>query len=333
MPGDRTSEPVYEMLWDCPACDTAKLLGKTHRYCPSCGSPQDPTKRYFPPEGEEVAVQDHVFFGVDKACPACETPNSAAASNCGSCGSPLDEAAQVEMIDEEEDPPTEPGVPRRPPSEPKSRKGLFGCLAIVLLVIVGVVVATQWTKTSAFTVQGHAWERTVEIEELETVSESAWCDSKPSDAWSVTTKSKERSTRSVPDGETCTPKNVDQGAGTFKKVEKCTPKTKSVPVYDDWCTYKVDRWKTARKVDARGKGLEPSPTWPTVKVDGCKRLGCTREGKRSEAYEVHFIDAEGETHDCSFAQERWAKMAVGGGFGGELTVIGSSIKCESLVAQ
>jgi hypothetical protein len=331
MPGDQFSEPVYEMLWDCPACGSEKLLGKTHRYCPSCGSPQDPDRRYFPPEDEKVPVQDHVFYGVDRSCPACETPNSANSSNCGSCGSPLEEGAQVKKV---QDGP-KPEQPQAAGTEPakKSRKGLFGCLALVLVIIAGVLVVTQWTQTSTFTVQGHSWERTVQIEVFKSVSESGWCDSKPAAAKFVHSKSKERSTQQVPDGEICTNKNVDNGDGTFRKVKECKPKTKSVPVYDDWCTYTVDRWKNARVAKAAAKGLDPSPSWPQVKVDGCRHLGCEREGKRSEKYQVILKDPDGGTHDCDKAQPRWSEMAVGSSWAGETTVIGGMIDCESLLPQ
>jgi hypothetical protein len=37
---------TYEMLWDCGYCATRALLGKSHRFCPSCGAPQDPIERY-----------------------------------------------------------------------------------------------------------------------------------------------------------------------------------------------------------------------------------------------------------------------------------------------
>ena len=51
-----SSGGIFEMLWDCGFCGTGQLLGKTNRYCPSCGAPQDETKRYFPPPGKEVAA-------------------------------------------------------------------------------------------------------------------------------------------------------------------------------------------------------------------------------------------------------------------------------------
>ena len=43
---------TYQMLWDCSYCDSKKLLGITHRHCPGCGAPQDPSKRYYPKDDE-----------------------------------------------------------------------------------------------------------------------------------------------------------------------------------------------------------------------------------------------------------------------------------------
>ena len=45
------SEKVYE-LWACRYCGSRKLLGKSHRHCPSCGAPQQNAPRYFPADAE-----------------------------------------------------------------------------------------------------------------------------------------------------------------------------------------------------------------------------------------------------------------------------------------
>lgn len=90
-----TGSKTYEMLWDCRFCGTSGLLGLTHRFCPSCGAPQDPETRYFPDDDHKVAVEDHVYAGADRRCPACTTPNSAKSEFCGSRGGPLTDAAAV----------------------------------------------------------------------------------------------------------------------------------------------------------------------------------------------------------------------------------------------
>src|SRR5688572_8757657 len=89
------SEAVYEMVWDCKYCGQKKLLGLTHRFCAGCGGPQDPASRYFPPDNEKVAVNDHQFVGADVACPACKQPMGRAAKCCTHCGSPIDKGVEV----------------------------------------------------------------------------------------------------------------------------------------------------------------------------------------------------------------------------------------------
>ena len=64
-------DAVFEMLWECAYCGTRGLLGKTHRFCPRCGAPQDTTRRYFPSDEERVAVRDHAYVGADRLCAAC----------------------------------------------------------------------------------------------------------------------------------------------------------------------------------------------------------------------------------------------------------------------
>ncbi len=83
-----TDRRTYQMLWDCPSCGTCKLLGLTHRFCPNCGAPQDPTLRYFPPQDEAIAVEDHPLVGPDWRCSGCDAPNHARATFCGACGAP-----------------------------------------------------------------------------------------------------------------------------------------------------------------------------------------------------------------------------------------------------
>jgi len=219
-----TDERTYQMLWDCPFCGTKKLLGLDHRHCPSFGATQDPEWRYFPPEEEKIAVEDHEFTGADKSCPACDTANSSKTAFCVNCGSPMDGSKGVQTRSDQvqaegtafgEESATEAradfkaqkdaarAVKTTPPPKKKSKIGcVIGCLVVgVVVVITLIAVAVLWQKPAAVRVVGHSWERTIDIEEYRTVSESEWCDSKPSDAYSVRQESKERSKRKVEDGE------------------------------------------------------------------------------------------------------------------------------------
>ncbi|MBT9313561.1 hypothetical protein [Leptothoe kymatousa] len=83
---------VYQMLWDCQFCGTAKLLAKTHRACPKCRAPQDPSRRYLPSDADTVEVKNYTFQGKDKQCAACDALNGATANFCRSCGTSLTDA-------------------------------------------------------------------------------------------------------------------------------------------------------------------------------------------------------------------------------------------------
>ena len=230
--------PTYEMFWDCESCGATKLLGKSHRHCPTCGSPQDPQRRYFPAEHEKVAVEDHEFVGVDRECEACETPNSAAAVHCVNCGAPMDGSAAVsrrerlkagdqsgsleadgELPDpedgsEEEDPGESDGVdPSRDPrtSERETPSPLSLTERISRLdervklgcggaLILAVVALFMWSEPTEVEVTGHHWERSVQVLRFTTVSEGDWCDAMPSDAYSVSRSTQQRGTSSSTEG-------------------------------------------------------------------------------------------------------------------------------------
>jgi hypothetical protein len=321
---------TFQMLWDCPSCDTPKLLGLDHRYCPNCGFPQAAEKRYFPAEGEEIAVADHVYHGVDWQCPGCDTPNSAAAQFCGSCGSPREGDAKDVGIKDDTPPPPPPEPPK------KSKKGcfIFGCGGLLLVALVFAAVAIFWKKDVALEVTGHSWERSIEIEKFQAVSESDWCDSMPSKAYSVSRSREVRDHKQVADGETCTTKNVDKGDGSFEKVEECKTKYREEPIYDDKCSYKVDKWKTARTAKADGSSLSDTPAWPDVgSLRGGSGLGAERQGSKRETYTVHYREGDGDTHDCAFAESKWKTATVGSTWSAEAGVMFSNLDCDSLSAN
>jgi len=356
-----TDDRTYQMLWDCPYCGTKKLLGLDHRHCPSCGGTQDPEWRYFPSDDEKIAVQDHEFAGADKACPACGTANSSKTAFCVNCGSPMDESAAVktrsDQVQAEGTAFGEEGVSAaradfkdrkdaaraaQQPSEPPKKKGkgspkgkiacVAGCLLIGVVALIAVVaVAVLWKKPASVKVVGHSWERAIDIEEYKTVSESDWCDSKPSGAYSVRKESKVRSHKKVEDGEECSTRRVDNGDGTFSEKRECKPKYREEPVYDDWCSYSVDRWTKDRTVRATGGSLAETPDWPDPNLSRtgtCK--GCEREGPRSETYTVQFADPDGKSHDCDFGQSTWSGYAVGSEYESSVGVLTGKLDCGNL---
>jgi hypothetical protein len=338
----------YQMLWDCPSCDTPKLLGLEHRHCPSCGAAQDPTRRYYPSAADQIAVADHRYTGADKICPACESPAAAIAHNCANCGSALDGARGVTQraaqqasgsayeTDDAKRARAELEAKRRgaqaPSPPPASGRGKFVVLAVILALVVGAVVFFTWKKEVGLEVASHSWTREIEIETQSLVTETAWRDGVPAGAQSLSCSRAERSTRKVPDGERCSKERRDLGDGTFKEVEVCTPKFRSEPVYDDRCTYVIPRWVRARMATATGASVRDEPRWPEVRLartGSC--IGCEREGSRSERYTVELVEHPGERrHSCEFAQARWAGLTVGSTWHAKARMIGGGLDCDTL---
>lgn len=316
---------TYEMQWDCEYCGTGKLLGLTHRFCPNCGAAQNPDKRYFPAEKDKVAVKDHVYSGADKICPACSNPNGAKAGFCSQCGSPLSEAVSAKLHEDK------PAAPKPAGNQTPSKKTGIKWLIITLAVLTGIAaLLIFWTTEVALSVTGHSWEREIKIENYGPRSESAWCDQMPGDAYQVEKRREERSKRKIPDGETCRTERTDQGDGTYREVNKCVPKYRYEPVYDDRCYFSVDRWAYARSVKAEGKNKEPY--WPkfSLKREGvCK--GCERAGDKKEALFLHLEDSKNvKLYTCEVQNALWQSAQIKSHWQMEVGAITGGARCGSL---
>lgn len=314
---------VFEMWWDCGHCDTKGLLGASNRFCPNCGAQQDAASRYFPPAGQESAA-NHDFDGADVACPACNTPNGAKAHNCRNCGSPLDGSAPVATVADRSSAPKQPVAAAK---KPWPWKWIIGAAVALLLGCCGITMF--WTKEIPLTVAGHSWERTIDVETMTATRDSDWCDSMPSDAYGVSRSRKQRSTNKIPDGETCTTRDVDRGNGTFERRQECKTKYREEPVYDQHCSYTVDRWKVTRTAKAGAAGLDCS--WPAVgALRGGAGLGAEREGSRGEKYSLQLKGEDGKAYTCTLPEAKW--RAVTDGFKKVIPVgvITSSPECDKL---
>lgn len=330
--GRSFDEPVYEMFWDCAYCGAEKLLGVTHRHCPQCGAAQDPKARYFPPEEEKVAVQDHVYFGADWKCENCGTPNSNKADFCGNCGAPKDGNQQVDLAHERKE-----ETPPPPPQEPKASGGGgvgryiagCGCLSVLALAVF-CGISAMWTRADSATVTAHNWEYTIQIQEFRAEREDDWCDQMPAQAYDVRRSQKQRDTKRVQDGETCKTKNVDNGDGSFRQVQECKPKYIEKPVYDQHCAYKIDKWADAQV--AREKGNDLSPRWPQPRIKTCPsaRVGCQRQGAKNQTHNLVLTDSGGTTHTCAVSESKWRALKDGAKVEVAKQVIGGGVDCSSL---
>lgn len=318
---------VFEMFWDCAFCDTKALLGKSNRFCPNCGAQQDASKRYFPPPGKEIAA-NHEYDGADKQCPACQTPNGAKAHNCRSCGSPLDGAGEVNRVADRSS--AAPKVAQAAAQKKKSKWPLIIGVTLGVLALF-CLVSMFWTRDVGCTVTAHAWERTIDIERMTAVSDSAWCDSMPHDAYSVSRSREQRSTKKIPDGETCTTRDVDRGDGTFERKQECRTKYREEPIYDDRCHFTVDRWKVSRTVRAAGQGTSPAPQWPEVSLSRTgSSLGAERAGSKNEKYTLSLKGEDQKSYSCTVNATRWASIADGHKKVIPIGVITGSPECDKL---
>ncbi len=231
--------------------------------------------------------------------------------------------------------------------------------SIAIVVIAALVtggIALFSTKTVAVTVTATQWERSVETEELVTLTLEDWSDKVPYDGIEVSRTKKQRNTKeeyshtetrisertsqkSV--GESteqyvCGTKVVDKGNGFFEdKYKNCDRKvteyedvvvTKTyttdiyndVPVYDNWVTYRVKRWVTAFYTTANGSA---EPYWPTPVVNrGNQRAG----DDRHETYSVTVVDQDGNSYTMTTSNYgQWSRLHVGSETTGEVNQFGS----------
>lgn len=342
---------TYQMLWDCKYCGTKKLLGVTHRFCPNCGAAQDPASRYFPSDDEKIALEDHEYYGEDLICPACGTANSGNSHNCRQCGAPLEGAAhasklgdQVRAENEQFDTSGSRDLAMeqhqadmaRIQAQSAAKKGINWVAVIAVVAIIAcigaVLAAVFWTRGGSAQVTGHAWEREIDIEALGPVQESAWCDSMPGDAYSVSRRQEQRDTRRVQDGEECSVRRVDNGDGSFSERRECRPTYREEPIYDDRCYFTVDRWRVVRAVTADGDSLAESPQWPQLnlaRTGSC--IGCEREASRRETYTVELRMQDNEQpFTCTFNQDRWQQFPVGSQWQVKVSVVTGQADCGSL---
>ena len=325
-------ETYYEMLWDCAQCNTTGLLGDSHRHCPTCGAAQDPSKRYFPEPGQEIEAKNHQFVGADWRCTYCNSPNSAASAHCTNCGAGQDGTKPVALIVDAVAAP----VITPPVVQPRAPRWRWA-LAVLALLAVAVWTLFFNTHDTSAMVSGRTWQREIQVEQFGPVSNSAWCDSLPSDAYAVSQSREQRSTRQIADGEVCHDVRIDKGDGTFVKNRECSTRYRSEPIYDMRCRYQVNRWRSVRTVKA-GTENALAPMWPSMGVPNgvgsglssglAGGMGAEREGPRSERYVLN-LELNGKRSSCNVSEAVWNKYQEGASLPIKTRMIGG-VDCSSL---
>lgn len=308
---------------------------------------------------------DHPYHGADKVCPACDSPNAGIATFCTTCGTDLSKARSAVARDEKLLTETDDARAAReeaaarkaaerdaaerahaaasgvnlPPPPSQAAEGTGGggggkkflILAALVAVCAGLFAVFGWKKEAAVEVTGHAWSRSIAVEELRAVSDSAWKDQIPAGGYDVRNcRQDQRDTQKVADGETCTDKRVDKADGSFEKVRDCTPTYKEEPVYDTKCDYSVQRWTVADTLNAAGSALTPAPAWPPAPEATGAGVGARRPGSRTETYTVRFKDIAGASLDCTVDEAKWGSLAVGSRWKAQVGVVTGALDCSAL---
>lgn len=356
---------TYQMLWDCSYCGAQKLLARDHKHCPNCGGAQDPSWRYFPADEDKVKVEDHVYVGKDVICRACEAPNAANAAFCSACGAELDGSKQVRLraeqavgegeafgadsakaaraeakaekaaADAARRAATDAAHGAPPPDEKKGGMGGklagLGCVGLLIGAALCGGVFMFWKKDAQLQAASLGWTATIAVEEKQSVSESAWKDQVPAGAERVSCRPEKRSTKSVPDGETCKNVRKDQGDGTFKESKQCTPKTREEAVMADKCSYTVNKWVKTREAKATGDKAQKL-SWPDPKLrrtGDC--VGCERAGAKAEIYTIQWTEVGGKkAHSCEAPRSVWDKVKVGDKYAVPMGVVSGKLDCSKL---
>lgn len=324
-------EQVFQMLWDCRFCNTQKLLGLDHRHCPNCGATQDPAWRYFPsPEDiKYVTDADYVYAGVDKICPFCQTPNSAAAKFCKQCGGDLSgavDAAQQNLADHASvsgvrndvvkdkfnaDLNAAKAKPKRAPIE-------WLLIALIGIVLCVGAVYALFFQTSAVTlaVTDVAWSRAITVERFVTSRQSDWQDSMRAGAYNVSCSPRQRSYTESEQYQ-CGSEMRDRGDGSGVQVPKYCSRSVTKYRNDNYCSYSVDSWVFARKLENTGTVDQPL-TWPAFTPLQTTGIGAERAGASVETLIVRFrqppqngADAQDRSYNPPDVNQ-WKTFRVGG---------------------
>lgn len=335
---------VREGRWDCRYCGSQGIRGRDIA-CPACGHVRDKEVRfYLPEEADEVldaALLQRAKSGVDWLCAFCGTSNVATAEQCRQCGASKADSNQhqAEQTYTLENVPRSAKAPKPTPAPappPPSKSGGCGSVvaiaAVLLLFFVGLGAWLLWPRSSEMAVTGYRWERTIAIEELQTVTEEGW--DVPAGGRRLSERQAVYGYNQVLTGYETRTRNVseqvqvgteaypcgqrDLGNGFFEEVlcdrpiyETRTrsetyeePIYQSVPIMRTSYTYEIDRWRvvTTRRVGGTNRRAE----WPTLNLRDNQRAGA-----RTEQYIVVLEDGNRRRYELEVSQAQWEALREG----------------------
>ena len=340
---------IVEGYWDCKYCDNKGISG-LEKHCPACGHPQDEGTKFYVKDKKvyvDEAKASQYGKGADWTCAYCGSLNRHDALVCAGCGADREENTgdYFENQVKQEAKAREKAEAENPtPVKAKPGKGryiFFGILlAIIAFIVIGAIPKHKSSEISA-----KSWDRAIEVESYETVSESDW--EVPSGG-TVTDKKEEiksydhvidhyetvevEKSREVEDGYDISNEYIDNGDGTFTEEEVKTPRYKTeyyteteeqpvykdVPVYATKYYYDIDKWIYNRTEEASGEGDEV-PYWPEHSLTDNER-----DGKTTEEYIVTCTTDKGKVYTVEVNGSLYEELKLGDGV--EITIEYGNIK-------
>jgi len=338
---------IREGRWDCQYCGAIGNLGR-HRQCHNCNHSRSADTRFYQADDAELTdkrLERQALVGPDWICQFCGTSNAGDIHVCGSCGAPRDETTQDQQVIDYGvgEAPTsgdmtfdeEPAAVSPATTKARSKLPLVAILAIgaVLVICLGIVAFLLFGGSDAeVTVSGFEWQRTVDIEAFQTVTEEDW--SLPTGGRLISQREEIQHYDQVVDHYETRQREVseevkvgvesyvcgqrDLGNGFFEDIE-CDrdiyetqshsenyeePIYVSVPVYQTLFVYDIDKWLVMRTETSSGR--DHSPYWPRANLESDER-----EGGKIEAYSMSFVDGDGKIYEWETELNQWQGFEQG----------------------
>lgn len=340
---------IREGRWDCQYCGAIGNFGRD-RACNNCGKSRPEGTKFYLADDAEVTdkrLLRQAQIGPDWICEFCGTSNAADKHICGSCNAPRADTTPDQEIKEyapgeapdsgdmtfDDEPQPAAEAETKPRSKASASAILIGIGAIIVLCI-GIVIAfvVFGGSSSEARVAGFEWQRSLEVEAFQTVTEEDW--TVPQGGRIVDQRQDihhydqildhyEPRQREVPEqvqvGErTFVCGQRDLGNGFFEDIQ-CTepvyetqyrtetydePIYRQEPVYQTLYTYDIDKWDTVRVEEASGR--DHSPFWPRADLGENER-----EGQRSERYVIIFTDGDEKSYQWETSFDEWQRYEQG----------------------
>lgn len=324
---------IREGKWDCSSCGSKDIPGG-QKFCPSCGASRDQKEKISRnPDAPEITAKtilQEAMSGPEWNCEHCGSANSNRSDVCKTCSAPRGSSPHrsTGRILAQPETDEEVAISKTTFHEPTSQFGiksvlpLVGAAALILAVLFSVYFFFIQTKSSPARVAGFSWERSINVEQLNTYQGEGW--DPPTGARVQNSAYLPHGSKSVFDHyedvevqvsyevkvgeEYCGSTNLDNGyiqddycdvfETRYRTEIESEPVYVTVVIYDFYYWYEYDQWDLDHAV--KTEGADQSPFWGDVSLSSNQRKGGT-----SQKYTLIFLDRDGKKKSFSTSDESY----------------------------